>query len=108
MTPSGSPPELDPEQRRAALEKAAEVRRIRADVKQMLKTGELGLRQLLDRADGADALARMRVHEVLESLPSYGKARARKLMERLDIARSRRLRGLGRRQRAALLDELAE
>lgn len=101
------PPELDPEQRQAALAKAAEVRRIRADVKQMLKAGEVTLSQLLERADSddADALARMRVHEVLESMPNFGKVKARRLMEQLDIARSRRLQGLGHRQRAALLDE---
>lgn len=103
-----TPPELDPEQRRAALEKAAEVRRIRADVKQMLKSGEVTLPELLDRADGADALARMRVHEVIESMPNFGKVKARKLMDQLDIARSRRIQGLGHRQRAALLDEFGE
>lgn len=103
-----TPPELDPEQRRAALEKAAEVRRIRADVKQMLKSGEVTLPELLDRADGADALARMRVHEVIESMPNFGKVKARKLMDQLDIARSRRIQGLGHRQRAALLDEFDE
>lgn len=103
-----TPPELDPEQRRAALEKAAEVRRIRADVKQMLKSGEVTLPELLDRAEGADALARMRVHEVIESMPNFGKVKARKLMDQLDIARSRRIQGLGHRQRAALLDEFDE
>lgn len=103
-----TPPELDPEQRQAALAKAAEVRRIRADVKQMLKSGEVTLPELLGKADGSDALAKMRVHEVIESMPNFGKVKARKLMEKLDIARSRRLQGLGHRQRAALLDEFGE
>lgn len=103
-----TPPELDPEQRRAALAKAAEVRRIRADVKQMLKAGEVTLPELFAKADGAEALARMRVHQVLESMPNFGKVKARKLMEELDIARSRRIQGLGHRQRAALLDEFGD
>lgn len=103
-----TPPELDPEQRQAALQKAAEVRRIRADVKQMLKAGEVSLSELLDRAEQADALAKMRVHQVIESMPNFGKVKARKLMERLDIARSRRIQGLGHRQRAALLDEFGD
>lgn len=96
-------PELDPEQRRAALEKAAENRRIRAELKQMLKAGEVPLREVLDRAADADALAKMRVADVIEAMPAYGPVKARRLMEELAIASSRRLRGLGPRQREALL-----
>lgn len=96
-------PELDPEQRAAALEKAKQARRVRAELKQMLKAGEVSLRQVLDRAEDADALAKMRVSDVLEAMPSYGRIKARRLMEDLDIASSRRLRGLGPKQRQALL-----
>jgi hypothetical protein len=96
-------PELDPEQRRAALAKAAEARRIRAELKQMLKSGEVTLGQVLDRAESADALAKMKVSDVLEAMPAYGPVKARRLMEELGIAQTRRIRGLGQRQRAALL-----
>ena len=96
-------PELAPEERRAALAKAAEARRVRAEPKQMLKSGEVGLAEVLERSRDADALAKMRVQEVLEAMPAYGPVKARRLMEQLDIAPSRRLRGLGSRQRAALL-----
>ncbi len=99
-------PPLDPEQRKAALQKAAEVRQIRAQLKQLLKAGEVTFREVLDRAETAEPLAKMRVSEVLEALPNIGKIRARRMMERLDIAASRRLRGLGPRQREALLAEL--
>ena len=97
-------PELDPEQRRKALEKAAEVRRIRAGVKDLLRTGQATFAEVLERADGSEVLGKMKVSEVLESMPSIGKIRARRLMERLEIAPTRRLRGLGPRQREALLD----
>ncbi len=97
-------PKLDPDQRRAALVKAAEARRIRAELKQMLKAGEVSLRDVLDRSGSADALAKMRVSEVLEAMPAYGPVKARALMEELDIAASRRLRGLGPRQRERLLE----
>lgn len=97
-------PDLAPEQRRAALAKAAEARRIRAELKQMLKSGEVGLADVLDRAGNADALAKMRVTEVLEAMPAYGPVKARRLMEELNIAPTRRLRGLGPRQREALLE----
>ncbi|MEX1164345.1 MAG: integration host factor, actinobacterial type [Nitriliruptor sp.] len=96
-------PELDPEQRRAALVKAAEARRIRAELKQMLKAGEVSIRDVIDRSSSADALAKMRVADVLEAMPAFGPVKARRLMEELDIAPSRRLRGLGSRQREALL-----
>ena len=97
-------PDLAPEQRRAALAKAAEARRIRAELKQMLKAGEVTIGEVLDRSRSADALAKMRVTEVIEAMPAYGPVKARRLMEELDIAPTRRLRGLGPRQRAALLD----
>jgi hypothetical protein len=96
-------PELDPEQRRAALVKAAEARRIRAELKQMLKAGEVSLRDVLDRSSSAEPLAKMKVADVLEAMPAFGPVKARRLMEELEIAPSRRLRGLGPRQREALL-----
>jgi molybdenum cofactor biosynthesis enzyme len=96
-------PDLDPEARRAALVKAAEARRIRAELKQMLKAGEVGIGEVLERAKTADALAKMRVCEVIEAMPAYGPVKARRLMEELDIAPTRRVRGLGPRQREALL-----
>jgi len=96
-------PELGPEERRAALVKAAEARRIRAELKQMLKSGEVSIGQVLERAGSADALAKMKVSDVIEAMPAYGPVKAQRLMEQLGIARSRRLRGLGPRQRAALL-----
>ncbi len=96
-------PELDPEQRRAALVKAGEARRIRAELKQMLKAGEVSLREVLDRSSSAEPLAKMKVADVLEAMPAFGPVKARRLMEELEIASSRRLRGLGPRQREALL-----
>jgi hypothetical protein len=97
------PPSLTPEQRQAALEKAAQARRVRAEVKEKLKMGSLTLGELFEQGDSDDTLAKLKVVSVLESLPGVGKVRARKLMEELDISESRRLRGLGRNQREALL-----
>lgn len=95
-------PELDAQQRREALAKAAHARRVRAELKQMLKAGEVSLPEVLDRATTSPQLAKMRVSEVIEAMPNYGKARASALMEELSIAPSRRLQGLGRNQREAL------
>jgi hypothetical protein len=98
-------PELDDASRRQALEKAAEARKVRAELKQQLKSGEIGFAEVLDRADTDDIVGKTKVSAVLESLPRVGKVRARRLMERLDISSSRRLRGLGANQREKLLRE---
>ena len=96
-------PELTDEQRRAALAKAAEARRIRAEVKDRLKMGSLSLSELLAQADGDIMLAKMKVLAVLESLPKLGKVKARRTMDEVGISDTRRLRGLGAQQRAELV-----
>ena len=97
-------PQLTEEQRKQALEKAAEARRKRAEIKQQLKNGTLSLPQVLSQPDN-ETIGKMKVASVLESLPGVGKVRARKIMERLDISSTRRIRGLGAKQKEALLGE---
>ena len=98
-------PELDAESRRQALERAAEARKIRAELKQQLKAGEIDFAEVLRRAENDEIVGKTKVSAVLEALPKVGKVRARKLMERLDISPSRRVRGLGANQREKLLRE---
>lgn len=99
------PPQLTDEQRSAALAKAAEARRVRAEVKELLKTGSMSLSELFDRAANDDMVAGLKVSSVLSSMPGTGKVTANRLMESLGIADNRRIRGLGERQRAALLEQ---
>ncbi|MGI9624708.1 MAG: integration host factor, actinobacterial type [Acidimicrobiales bacterium] len=99
-----APPVLTDEQRKAALEKAAEARRVRAELKERLKMGSISLSEVLDQASQDDIVGKTKVLAVLESLPGVGKVKARRLMEDIGIAESRRLRGLGDQQRAALLE----
>ena len=99
-------PVLTDEQRKQALEKAAEARRKRAEIKGQLKSGKLTLKDMLSRGD--DTVGKMKVSTVLESLPGVGKVRARKIMEKLDISASRRVRGLGAKQRDSLLTEFTK
>jgi signal recognition particle GTPase len=101
------PPALTPEQRAAALEKAARVRRERAEVKEKLKNGNTTLSELLTQSESDDTVGKMKVVSVLESLPGLGKVKARRLMETVGISDSRRLQGLGAKQREALLKETA-
>lgn len=98
------PPALTPEQRRAALAKAAEARRVRADIKERLKSGDLSFAGVLDLSDTDEFVAGIKVVAVLESLPGVGKVKARRTMDEVGIADSRRLRGLGDQQRRALLE----
>ena len=98
-------PPLTDEQRAAALEKAAAARRARAELKGRLKRGGTTLKQVLDDAENDEAVAKLKVSALLESLPGVGKVRAAAVMVQLEIAPSRRVRGLGERQRQALLNE---
>ncbi len=97
------PPKLSESQRQAALEKAAAVRRLRAELKEKLKMGSLNLAELFDLAERDETVGKMKVVAVLESLPGVGKVRARRIMEEVDISETRRVRGLGNQQREALL-----
>jgi hypothetical protein len=100
-------PQLTAEQRIAALEKAAHARRVRAELKERLKRGGTTLVDVLKQAAEDEVLGKMKVSALLEALPGVGKVRAQQTMERLEIAASRRLRGLGDRQRKALLNEFS-
>ena len=99
------PPELSAEARQEALAKAAEARRARAELKDKLKMGSVHLAELFDIAEKDETVGKMKVVSVLESLPGVGKVKARRLMDQFDISESRRIRGLGTKQKDALLRE---
>lgn len=98
-------PPLTPEQRHAALEKAAAARRSRADLKVRLKSSGTSLAEVLVSGDTDEAIGKMRVEALLEAMPGVGKVRAQRIMARLEISPSRRVRGLGVKQREALQRE---
>ena len=101
------PPPLTEEQRKQALEKAAIARRKRAELKEQLKSGRTSLKELLDRT-ADEVVGKMKVSTVLESLPGVGKVRAQKIMEELGISATRRVRGLGSKQREQLLEKFGK
>lgn len=98
-------PNLSPEDRQKALKKAAEARQKRAELRAKIKAGDMSFKQVMAKADDP-IVARMKVSTLLESLPGYGKAKAAKIMEELDISESRRVQGLGARQREQLMGRL--
>ena len=100
-------PKLTKKERAAALEKAKAARIQRAAVRDDLKSGKLSLEDVLKMKDDP-IVGRMKVATLIETLPGFGKAKAAKIMTELQIAESRRLRGLGERQYAALLERLSK
>lgn len=101
------PPVLTPEQRAAALEKAGIARRARAELKERLKLGSITLAEVLAQGQSDDLVGKTKVLAVLESLPGVGKVKARRTMEEIGIAETRRVRGLGVQQRESLLAAFA-
>ena len=99
------PPRLSDEERARALEIAKLSRQERARVKAELRKGEISFSQFIVSAESNSVLARMRVIDLLESLPGYGKIRAQAVLEKFEISPTRRVQGLGRHQRASLLKE---
>jgi hypothetical protein len=100
-------PNLTKEERAAALLKAAAARKVRAEVREKLKNRQITLTDVFSRIRVEDAVGKMKVVAFLESMPGVGKIRAENIMERLGIAPSRRLRGLGPNQINALLTEFS-
>jgi signal recognition particle GTPase len=101
------PPTLSPEQRQAALEKAAAARKQRAELKDRLKMGSVTLKELLDQGQNNEVIGKMKVLAVLESLPGLGKVKARRVMDEVGISDTRRVQGLGEQQRRKLLEKLS-
>lgn len=101
------PPKLTPEQRAAALESAKQARRTRSDIKEQVKTGQLKVLQVIELASTNEAIAKMRVSDLLESIPGVGKVRVTTILNRLGISDTRRIQGLGVLQLQKLKREFA-
>ncbi len=99
-------PQLTDEQRKQALEKAAAARHARAELRENIKNGSVSVAEVLESDD--PIAQRLRVSALIESLPGYGKAKAAKIMDELGISATRRVKGLGSRQREQLLEALTK
>jgi len=100
-------PQLTAAERSAALLKAAAARKVRAELREKLKNNELSLQEAFNKISENEAVGKMKVIALLESMPGVGKIRAENLMQKIGIANSRRLRGLGPNQMSALLEEFS-
>jgi len=100
-------PKLTEEQRQEALKKAAEARQKRADLRKKLKSGEVSVKDVIAKTDDP-IVSRMKVSSLLESLPGIGKARAQKIMQEAGISPTRRVQGLGSKQKEILISSVAK
>ena len=94
-------PTLTDEQRKAAAQKAIENRKKRTALKADLKDGKVAIAEVLGSEE--EYVRKMRVSEFLGALPGLGKVRVAQLMNEIGIVESRRVGGLGQKQREALL-----
>ena len=101
------PPVLTEAERAAALAKARSSRAHRARIKAEVKAGNLTIAQVIGMAIDDEAIAKMRVCELLESISGVGKVRAVATLDRLGISRTRRIMGLGHHQRSLLIKEFS-
>lgn len=101
----GAPPQLTPDERARALAKAKQSRQVRAAIKARVKSGELSIAEVIGLAHNDEAIAKMRVLELVESMSGVGKVRAKALLEKLNISFTRRIQGLGRHQIESLEGE---
>ena len=93
---------MTPEQRAAALEKARIVREKRSAAMKDLASGKMSPKDFAENPD--PVFAKVKVLAFLKKLPGVGAAKAAKALEQCDIPGTRRLGGLGKNQKAALLD----
>lgn len=98
-------PNLSLEEKQKALEKAQLIRSQRAQIRQNLKDKKTTIGEVLAKSDD-DVVAKMRVTYLLESLPRIGKIKTKKIMNDIGIDETRRIQGLGIRQKRALIEKL--
>ena len=101
-----TPPSLSQEQRVEASRLAVANRRRRAEVKRLVKTGDLSLEELFELATREECVAQMRAYDLISALPAIGEVKAERIMTKASIAKTRRIRGLGPKQRAELFRAL--
>ena len=98
----GAPPNLTTQERRDALKAAVAARRSRAAFKEEIKVGRKSWKDAFSAQD--ESIKKMRVRELIESLPGVGEVRARNILEKAGISPTRRVGGVGRSQYEKLLE----
>lgn len=95
-TPEPAPAEVKP------VSRAAQTRKLRSDLLANIKSGAVSPADVLDAVD--DAARSLTVVRFLSALPGWDRARATAFMEEVGISAGRTLRGLGKKQRARVVE----
>ena len=66
----------------------------------------MSLEELFELADEEECVAQMRAIDLISALPAIGEVKANRIMRDAAIAQTRRIRGLGPKQRAELFRAL--
>ncbi len=98
----GAPPKLTTQERRDALKAAVAARRSRAAFEEEIKVGKKSWKDAFSAQD--ESIKKMRVRELIESLPGVGEVRAKNILEKAGISPTRRIGGVGRSQYEKLLE----
>jgi transposase len=96
-------PTLTPEQRAAALEKAAVARKARSELLGAVKAGQLSIADVLAKSESDETVKKTKVLALVKAMPGIGAVRAAQILTELSIADTRRIGGLGSNQREALI-----
>jgi len=97
-------PERSQQQRMEALRRANDIRSERARLKERLRTGDLGITDVL--SDPPVCVHTAKVLDLLLAVPKYGRVKANRLLERCRVSPAKTVNGLTPRQRKELLDML--
>lgn len=92
-------PQLTPEERFAASQKAIETRKARMRLKREMKDGKLSVAEAIKMP----VMQRMKVYEFLRAIPGIGTNRAKEFMLNNSIADNRRVGGLSEHRRAQII-----
>ena len=93
-----------PEQRAAALKRAAEMRAARAEYLDRVKSGDVSITDALKAGTGDPIVGRIRAKRLLMALPGVGAAKAQNAMTAIGISETRRVAGIGQRQAEKLIE----
>ena len=94
---------FSPEQRAAALKRAAEMRAARAEYLARVKSGEVTIATALAEGDNP-VVGRIKAKRLLMALPGIGSAKTQSAMTAIGIAESPRVAGIGQRQAEKLIE----
>lgn len=101
-------PVLTVEQRTASLSRAIEVRKLRSELLASVRSGKMTVPELFVRSSVDEVVRKTKVFTLIHALPGFSAESATALIENLCIPDSRRVGGLNRFQREALIAALVD